>query len=970
MKQAISEKKWLWVLGVCVVLVVTIGLIVNRGHAQESEYDYPVEKTKVVQKLDANSKDAQGVKYILNEKELTAQVGKNYSGLGSSSLSEYEGANDGVCIIPEKVSKNGVEYTVTKIASDAFYMNKKIKVLVVPDTVKELSQYAVGFSNIQYLYIGAGVTSDSSWPYHGCEYLREIKVSPDNKTLKDIDGVLYTADGKDLLMNPACRKGSVRTEYVIPDGVMYIDQYAFSFAKYSKVLLPESMKSIGQYAFDISELTEIDLKNVGGIGLYAFRGCDQLHKVEFPNGNYNLHDNIMDNGGIIRAMFIKKGINSSSSQEFSYLTYLNTLAYEKGATMIGSEAFHDCGQLENVLIPDTVTIIKSYSFSKCPKLKKLYIPPSVTMIGDHVLEGNDTVIYGEKGSTAEEYAKEAGFSFVDVSAHDHKNLMDKVVYEDCYSKVIAKYCSDCGYGADSRQEWKKIDGVIDGTGGSHNFALDKTQQKLILSDTGYDNQGLKYYFTDTGKSSVGEMNDGIGVSDIVIPESVEYKGRDYVVKAISSEAFYGSERVRSIVIPDSVEEINSRSLSSSTLEYLYIGSGVSHISDDALFHCGKLRQIWVSPANPKYYVKNHILYDIKGKVIYDYNKSAKDEPSGAVKTTEQPTSEVPNTEATTAVHPTTESPNTETTTATHPTTESPNPETTTAAYPTTEAPNTGTMTTGQTSTEETTKNNEEIKKTKIKISSCIMGEIMDQVYCGGNTITPEVFIYRLGGEALSCGRDYVVSYQNNMEVGEATCVIEGKGAYTGTLKTYFNITPRKIDGLSTILKGKDGMIYRHAYTGKSIKVKTAFRIPITEKNQTFYLQPKVGRDYKVSYVNNKKPGVATIVYQFNGNYTGTVKKKFLIVPSAPSKCSVRTDKRGCKITWKKSVGASSYVVYRAVRKNGTYKKLIIKKGIKNTSYIDQSCKRGKKYYYRIVARCKKKGYVINSEKSRPQKGRW
>ena len=106
-------------------------------------------------------------------------------------------------------------------------------------------------------------------------------------------------------------------------------------------------------------------------------------------------------------------------------------------------------------------------------------------------------LYGEKGSTAEEYAKEAGFSFVDVSAHDHKNLMDKVVYEDCYSKVLAKYCSDCGYGADSRQEWKKIDGVIDGTGGSHNFALDKTQQKLILSDT-----GSRHLFQNTGYGDI------------------------------------------------------------------------------------------------------------------------------------------------------------------------------------------------------------------------------------------------------------------------------------------------------------------------------------------------------------------------------------------------------------------------------------------------------------------------------------
>lgn len=55
----------------------------------------------------------------------------------------------------------------------------------------------------------------------------------------------------------------------------------------------------------------------------------------------------------------------------------------------------------------------------------------------------------------------------------------------------------------------------------------------------------------------------------------------------------------------------------------------------------------MSPANPRYYVKNHILYDYKGNVLCDYTKTAEDSGN------KQPTSE-PTTEKTTQVTESTE----------------------------------------------------------------------------------------------------------------------------------------------------------------------------------------------------------------------------------------------------------------------------------------------------------------------------
>lgn len=570
-------------------------LVLNGNYVQAAGYDYPIEKTKEVQELDDDCKDAQGVKYVLHSANRTAQVGANYTKLGSTNLCEYAGANDGVCVIPEKVVKDGVEYEVTKIATSAFDHNITLKVLVVPDTVTQIDQYAVSFSAIEYLYLGAGVESDSSAPYHFCEYLREIKVSERNGKLVNLDGVLYTADKKTILMNPACLTGSSLAEYMIPDGVEKVDQYAFAYSKYRKISLPDSLTTVSAYAFfDQDELEELDLTHVEYIGEHAIAGCDSLHKIIFPDTQYRVYSKIIDNGGIMQSLYVKKGIvYSSTSGTFGRLEYLDTLAFEPGTTTIGNRQFVNCKQLQTVLLPDTVTILKSGSFSNCSKLERLYIPPSVTVIGDGVLNGSPTVIYGEKGSTAEEYAKANDITFVDVSDHDHSDLPETVVYEDCYSKVIANYCRECGYAANARQEWKTIDGVLDGTNGEHDFSLEKTKEKVVLDSNRTDTQGLSYGVTQmlsntilmNGSAIVSKMDDGIGVSDVVIPEVIEYNGQDYIVKRISSECFYNSERVKSVVISDTVQEIGSHALSSATLEYVYIGSGVSEMSEYAFLGC-------------------------------------------------------------------------------------------------------------------------------------------------------------------------------------------------------------------------------------------------------------------------------------------------------------------------------------------------------------------------------------------------
>ena len=236
-----------------------------------------------------------------------------------------------------------------------------------------------------------------------------------------------------------------------------------------------------------------------------------------------------------------------------------------------------------------------------------------------------------------------------------------------------------------------------------------------------------------------------------------------------------------------------------------------------------------------------------------------------------------------------------------------------------------------------------------EIKNAILGELEEQVYTG-DSLTPELLI-SYGGRQLIKDVDYTVTYSNNVNSGIAYANVTGKGEYRGSVGYAFAIQPRVIDGLNTILKGKDGNIYKAVYTGSDIRPKTSFRLPVKEGDAQKRLSPQEGKDYTVSYANNRKIGVATITYRFYGNYTGIVTKDFQIVPDKVTKLSAKRKGQKTILTWKKVKGAAGYDILRASKKNGKYKR-IARLGNKG-KYTDKKAK--KKYYYKVRAFGKNSG---------------
>ena len=122
---------------------------------------------------------------------------------------------------------------------------------------------------------------------------------PDNEYFKDIDDVLFSKDGKYLIIYPISKKN---TQYSIPAGTERISEKAFYANQYLKKLeLPESITQFmkGQHGtFEgCNSLTKLRISSEV-IPSDAFKNCKQLKSVVFSDNVKSIGDSAFYNTSI------------------------------------------------------------------------------------------------------------------------------------------------------------------------------------------------------------------------------------------------------------------------------------------------------------------------------------------------------------------------------------------------------------------------------------------------------------------------------------------------------------------------------------------------------------------------------------------------------------------------------------------------------------------------------------------------
>ena len=199
----------------------------------------------------------------------------------------------------------------------------------------------------------------------------------------------------------------VTDDLVIPKGVTSISWNLRGVKGITSVTIPNSVKSIGGSAFyGFSSLTSVTIPNsVTSIGGSAFYGCKNLKNVSIPDG----------------------------------------------VETIGDNAFYDCRKFTEITLPKSVNYVGSGAFWNCINLNKVKLlnpdcSISVNLSSNTMPFPKCATIYGYSGSTAEVFAKNNGYNFLDMTknCYHHSYKLTETKPSTCTNKGYKKYtCTVC-----------------------------------------------------------------------------------------------------------------------------------------------------------------------------------------------------------------------------------------------------------------------------------------------------------------------------------------------------------------------------------------------------------------------------------------------------------------------------------------------------------------------------------------------
>ena len=219
---------------------------------------------------------------------------------GTVEIKTYMGDASEV-IIPNTIDGK----KVTSIGDEAFYENKNLEKITIPDSVTN---------------IGNAAFSGTAW----------YENQP--------DGMVFL--GKVLYAYKGIMYGN--TNIVIPDGTVSISKNAFcGYLGLTKVTIPSSLKKIGEYAFG---------------------SCSSLRDITFSNGLTDIGDKAFYDCYGLTDITLPESVTSIGNNAFEGCSRLKNIVIPDNVIIIGDAAFCNCENLSEITIPNNITNIGKEAF--------------------------------------------------------------------------------------------------------------------------------------------------------------------------------------------------------------------------------------------------------------------------------------------------------------------------------------------------------------------------------------------------------------------------------------------------------------------------------------------------------------------------------------------------------------------------------------------------------------------------------
>ncbi|WP_455632299.1 leucine-rich repeat domain-containing protein [Parabacteroides sp.] len=234
------------------------------------------------------------------------------------------------------------------IPSRALVNAKMVESLVLPKTTARIGSFALAGLAISSIELPAPLEYIGDHAFRNRGVLATLTLAEGNKAYSLVDGILYSADKKRLILCPSAREGAV----TVADGVTRIENSAFDYClKIASVKLPASVEELGDYAFsEAKALVSVNLDQVQTIGVKAFHGCGAFAGV---NGKLSLPKmKLIGSMAFASTPIIEletgDALESIGENAFWLCEQLTKVTLGKNIQEIGKSAFHADSQLLTV----------------------------------------------------------------------------------------------------------------------------------------------------------------------------------------------------------------------------------------------------------------------------------------------------------------------------------------------------------------------------------------------------------------------------------------------------------------------------------------------------------------------------------------------------------------------------------------------------------------------------------------------
>ena len=332
-----------------------------------------------------------GLAYALDKTANTAAVIPNYYYDDNKEEHLLCEPYVGDIVVPTTITVEGVDYTVTELAEEAFE-ESDITSLALPSSIKKLGCRSISFcTELTKVNIPVSVEDIAEGMFRFCGGITDFTFEEGNSHFIKESDMLMTADKTRLIHLFNAEDEAKTLNVTLPSTITAIDECALACPSVKEIKLHEGVEKIGNDAFSFTSLSSIEIPaSVTFLGEAFVSRIPGLKKITVAEGN-------------TCCKFVNDALyNADMTLFYMVLPGKNKIEIAETVTRIGNHAIEST-ELETLVIPDNVREIGIQAIIDNQKLKTVVIGSGVEEIGIMALDENQSLeaIYLRRETPAE-----------------------------------------------------------------------------------------------------------------------------------------------------------------------------------------------------------------------------------------------------------------------------------------------------------------------------------------------------------------------------------------------------------------------------------------------------------------------------------------------------------------------------------------------------------------------------------------